>query len=100
MKTYVKKGESRVRLARRRAAFHVWVETIGTSKPLNIAEHKKLYLPVTGGQYLMIRRKCPDQTGHNDFEVRESRSLGLSVLISGSESICLQVCSATHTYVH
>lgn len=86
-------------MARMQAAFDVWVGMIGAILALKTAEDGKVDLPVTGGPYLLTSRDCPDQTAHNDFEVRKGRSQGFVVLVPGSNSICLLVYRASQSNV-
>lgn len=55
---------------------------------------------MAGGRYLLTDCGCTDETGHKDLEVREGQSVGLFVMVSESEDICLFVCSASHTHGH
>lgn len=48
-------------------------------------------MPGPGGQYLLAGRECVHQTGHNDFDFGEDRSLRFSVLVSRSKVIYLIV---------
>lgn len=50
------------------------------------------------GRYLLTGSDCFDQTGHNDFGVREGRRPGFFVLDSVSEGTCLLVCLKSHNY--
>lgn len=67
---------------------------------LDTAEDEKLYLPATGGWYLLIGYDCPDQTVHSGFEVRGGLCTGFIVLVSGYKAIYPLVCLASHIYVH
>lgn len=53
---------------------------------------------MNGSRHFLTGCDCLDQTGHDDFVVREGRCLGLFVLLSGSEVICPLVCPASNTY--
>lgn len=67
---------------------------------LDIAADEKIYLPVTGAHYLLIRRDGLDQTLHNDLKFQEGRNTRFSVLVHESEGLCLIIYSASHTYLH
>lgn len=73
---------------------------IGAMMALNRDGNEDLYLPSTGGRYLLAGRHSSDQTLQNDFEAREGWSPGFFLLVHGSEDICLLVSLASHTYVH
>lgn len=74
----MEKGDSSVKLERRHAVLDVWVEMIGTILALDSAGDEKLSLPVSDGRYFLRGRDYLNQTGYNDFEIPEGRSLGLS----------------------
>lgn len=71
--SYVKKGESEVKLRRRWAAFHVQIGTIKYITALDIAKNEEIYLSVSCCQYILTARYHLDQTGHHSPEVWEWR---------------------------
>lgn len=89
--SYMEKKKIRVRFARELAASDMRVEIIGAIMALNFAGSEELYLPVTGRQYLLTGCDCPDQTGHNDLEVRRGRSSLFFVLLFESEATFILV---------
>lgn len=62
-------GGSWLKFARKPATLNVLVGMIGVAIDLNNDGNAELNLPLTGGRYLLAGRGCPDQTGHNDFEI-------------------------------
>lgn len=74
----------------------VWIGIIGAVMDLNSAENKELYLHVLDGQYLLTGCDSTDQTGHNNFELCNSRSSGFLVLVCVFEAIRLLVCPSLH----
>lgn len=67
---------SRVKSARRGAILDVWAGMIGAITVLGTVGNEELYLPFTGGRYLLSVRDFMDKNEHKDFEVREGRSQG------------------------
>lgn len=65
----MKKGDSRLKLAREPAVFHVRVGIIGATINLYTAGNYKHYLPVNGNLYLRNGLDFPGQSVHDDFEV-------------------------------
>lgn len=93
-------GEIRVKFARTRAILDVLLGIVGTTTELDSVGEKNLHLLVIGGQSLLKDYDCPAQTGNTDFEVRKGQSIGIVVLVCGSEAIYLSVCSAWPPYEH
>lgn len=77
LRSHKKKGESKARFARKRAPLDGSVAITVSVMALSIVGNKKRYLPVSGGRYLLKDRDCPDQTGHDIFEVQKGRSPGV-----------------------
>lgn len=98
--SYVKNDESRVTFARTRLVLSFWLAMILAIKALDISRNGEPYLSQTGDLQLWTSCDWPDQTLQSDFEVREGRSPGCFLLVSGSEAICLFFCPARHSYVH
>lgn len=67
---------------------------------MDVFGEKDLYLPVTGGRYLLTDHNCHDQTGHNNFEVQEGKASRFFVLFFGSKAISIFVCQSSHTHVN
>lgn len=65
---YIVNGEGCVKIVTRRADLDVWVEIIGAMPALNIGGNEVLYLPMTGGQYLITVLVCLDQTAHTTLK--------------------------------
>lgn len=61
----------------------------GDVTALNISGDEKVYVMVNSGLYFFTSRDLSDHTSYNDFGVRKGRSPQFSVLVSGSEVICL-----------
>lgn len=61
--------------AKRWTALDVWVGIIGAIMALGTTMNEEMYLPASGGRYFWKGRECPGQSGQNDFEVWEDRSL-------------------------
>lgn len=89
-----------MRSARRRTVSDVWLCFSGVMLSLAIFAWKDLYLPVTGRGFLLTGQKDPNQTGHNDCEVRKGRSPGRFVLLSLIDAISPFVCPISHKYVN
>lgn len=99
MTSYLEKGKSRIKIARKQATFDVWLDTTGSVISLDLPRNDKLYLPVTGGPYFLTGLDCQNQSEHSDFEVREGRSTRFFMVASESEVLCLLMCHAFHIYV-
>lgn len=84
----MEKGKSRVKYARRRAFLDEWVGITDNLMDLDIFGNVELYQTVTVGRYLLRGCDSPDQTRHNDIEVREGRSPGISARNYRFESVC------------
>lgn len=89
----MKKIESRLKLARGRAFIDISVGLLSTSIGLRELGGEVFCLLVAGAWYLFTGQSCPEQTDHNDFEVREYKNPGYFVLFSGSVIIFLLVFS-------
>lgn len=99
--SYVEKGDSTLKFAKRWAALDVWGRgLVLTAIDLQTARDAGIYIPATGSRYVLLGRDFPDQTGHNDYDVLEDQSTGFSLLVSGTEFISLLVFPVSHTYVH
>lgn len=57
--SYMEKRQSRVKLARRQAAFDVWVEALSAIRTLEVIMNEALYLLVAGGQFLLQASVVP-----------------------------------------
>lgn len=64
---------------------------------LSRAGDEELYLPMTGGLYLLAGRDCLNRTGHNYVDVWKDGSPGFFVLEYGSEAIYLLACPELHS---
>lgn len=73
---------------------------IGPVTALHFASNKEIYLPVTGGGWLLTGPDYPDHAGYNGFEAREDQTAGCFVLVSWCEAISFLVYPASHTYVY
>lgn len=69
--SYMKKGDSRLCFARRRAEMDTSLQLICVTIKLETTGDEKTYLPVGSGQFLLTGRDLLDRTMHNGFEVRE-----------------------------
>lgn len=58
--------------ARRQATLYVWARTISATRVFENDENEEPNQLVPSGLYCWPGRGCPDQTGHNEFEVRRS----------------------------
>lgn len=94
------KGDSELKVSRKRTALGVRLGMSGAKMVLDTARDKELYLPVTGGKYFLTGRGCQKHIGLNDFEVQESRSPGCFLVIPEAEPMFLLLCPASHTYIH
>lgn len=88
------------KFARRQAALDAQLAMLGAIIGLDSAEDEGPYLPMTRGWYHLTSRHCPDQTGHNAFEVQDGMSPAFFRLVSGPKVICVLVCHVLHTYLH
>lgn len=96
----IEKGQSRVMIARRRAALHICVRIIGAIIASDIAEKEQHYLPVTGDSCLLTSTNFPDQAGHKHFKAWKSRGVEFFMLNFWSETQCLSIYPLSQTYVH
>ena len=60
---------------------------------------RDLYLPVSGGRFLLTGKDCPAQVGHNDFDHRQGTGPGFFVIVTGAEPANLWVCDGSHKHV-
>ena len=90
-----------VHLAQRRAYLDVWIGIMVSL--LNVDDNGKVnvYIPRTGGRWLLTGRYCKIQVGHNDFHIiLGSICPGYFAIVTGAERVYLWVCPGSHQYVH
>ena len=90
-----------VHLAQRRAYLDVWIGIMVSL--LNIDDNGKVnvYVPRTGGRWLLTGRYCKIQVGHNDFHIIVGNICpGYFAIVTGAERVYLWVCPGSHQYVH
>lgn len=75
--------KSRVRFERRLPTLDLWVVLATVLLGSDDVGPEELHVLATDGQYLLSGRECPDQTGHNAFEVRQIRVLDSLSLFLG-----------------
>lgn len=97
MTSCTERGDSRIKFERSLSALDLWIGTTNAMMAVDSAENYELYQAVTGARYLLTGPDYPNPTGHNLIEVRERRSPVFFILVSGSEGICLLVCSIWQT---
>lgn len=78
--SFIEKGESSLNFARRPASMDEWAGLLSPSLRLDVFGGDDHYLQIADKRYLFTGQNCPDQTGQNDFEVREGKALGCFVL--------------------
>lgn len=97
---YMRKLQSRVKVAGRRAALDVCIRIVAAITTLDITTNKVLQLLVRDGRYLLEGRYCTYHTVHSDFEVQEGWIQRVLAVITRSGAMFLLVCPVSHTYVH
>lgn len=73
---------------------------VTTTMNLETAVDMEPYLSASDDRYYLSGRSFPEQTRHNYYEVLKGRIPEFCVLASGTEAICLLVCSASCTHTH
>lgn len=71
---FMEEEENTVRFAKPRVMLHVWFGVIATSIGAREASREHHYILFTGRCFLLTRKSCSEQCGHDDFEYREGRS--------------------------
>ena len=93
-------GTKNVPLAERRAHLDVWVGMAMSSLNIDGWGNSPVFIPRTGGRFLITGKHCERQTGHNDFPVRNPEdSPGYFTIVTGAESATLWVAPSSHTFV-
>lgn len=87
----MEKGKSQHKFAKRRADLGVWLGMLGAKFVMNSTGEEELFLSVLDGWYFLKEWDCPDQTGRNDFEVREGRNPRFFMLIFESDRSYMSV---------
>lgn len=95
----MKKADIRLEIVKRWIAWDVCVRIIGATMNLELAGDNKCNASVADFLHLPASCDCPDQTKHNDFQVREGRSTKLFVRNSSNGPIFLLLYTASHNYV-
>jgi hypothetical protein len=89
-----------VRLAERRAHLDVWVSMALASLDIDRGGSRPVFIPRTGGRFLLTGKHCERQTGHNDFPVRNPEdSPGYFAIVTGAETATIWVAPGSHAYV-
>lgn len=76
LKEHYERDETFVRLARRSAELDVSIGLIGGLLVVDNVFGLKMWIPKTGGRFLLTGEDGMDQFGHNDYRVREGESPG------------------------
>lgn len=82
---------------RKQGLLHMLLGMISATLAFDSYGDDELYLPLTGGRYLLTDRDCPDHIRQNGPEVQKGRSSWFFVLATGSEAICPLYCPAWHS---
>lgn len=62
-----------------------WVRQVAEAKPPEKLPSQKLFMPKTGGSFLITEKNCPPLTEHNDFENPRGINPGYFVIVHWSE---------------
>ena len=86
-------------MAKARVLLDVYVGQLCAIVELRSMNDRDLYLPVSGGQFLLTGKDYPAQVGHNDFDHRQGTGPGFFVIVTGAEPANLWVCDGSHKHV-
>jgi hypothetical protein len=87
-------------MARFRAFLDLYIGMLCKVVDIHAVNDRKMFLPKSGGRFLLTGEHCPAQTGHNDFDHTDSTGPGLFVIVTGTEDAHLWVASGSHKHVH
>ena len=74
-------------MAASRAALDIWIGFLCGFLNLDNYNKWKTSIPNLGGGFLITRKDCPPQHGHNDFDVKESGSPGYFTDTTAEEKV-------------
>lgn len=96
--SYMEKGESRLKFARRWTYSNLSVGLPAVLHRMDISGAENFYLPVAGGSLFLSSQEWPGRSCHNDFEVRVGKAPDFCSF-PRSEAIFLLSRPALHKYV-
>lgn len=87
----MEEDESTARFTKHRSLLDFYTGAVVAAMYIGDVSGERDSMPNTSGRFLLTRKGCPVQCGHNDFAVRYDKSSAYFLIVTGSESSNLAV---------